>query len=287
MEMSFCLKINNWLFRFSGIEPGEIPANSQLFAVAEGEAVTDYFYHFHFVDSLPAADAGWNSVYQKHNIHVYRRGELERRLISVASPADAYAVYEETSDHGADIWFLRSLREELTIDTMFVSCLALERRMLVQDAYILHCCYLCYQGKALLFSGPSGAGKSTHADLWVKNIEGCHVVNGDRCLISRGADGRFMAHGWPVCGSSGICHVESHPIEAIVFIEQTPLNQPIPENTSGLFRRLIAQITINYWDHTSTEHATDWVLSLMGEVKTMVYGCNMEDDASTTLHKIL
>ena len=283
--MSFLLKIYQQPFRIQGIEFGEIPTNSQQFALEEKSTdADDYVYTFHFVDHLPVAGEEWKTVYQKHNIHVWRHGNLERRLISVASPDDAYAVYEETSSCSADIWYLSSLRQELSIDTVFISCLSLERRMFSHNAFILHCCYLNYQDKAILFSGPSGAGKSTHANLWVKNIEGSRVINGDRCLISRSKDGSFMAHGWPVCGSSGICHIESHPIKAIVFIEKTPFNQIITENVASYFKRLIAQITINYWDNTCTEKTTDWVLSLLGGVKTLVYGCNMEDDAARVLH---
>ncbi len=284
--MSVTLCISGIVLHLEGVSSEEIPVNSQLFASVK-PADADYAYTFRFVDELPSPASSWQSVYQRHNIQVWRSGEQERRQLSVNSPADAYCVYEETSSHEADIWFLEALRSELTIDTMFISCLSLERRMASRGAYILHCAYLNHQGHAILFSGPSGIGKSTHAELWTRHVEDCSVINGDRCLIRQESDGSFTANGWPVCGSSGICQDVSLPLKAIVFIEQTPGNQIIPEGMMQHFRRLYTQITINHWDTEATVAGMDWIQALMEKVKVYVYGCNMAPDAPMALKNVL
>ena len=284
--MPITLRIGGCLLQLHGVSVEEIPENTRLF-ICDCTVEPEFTYTFHFVDQLPSPSSTWQTVYQRYNIHVWRQDELERRLLSVNSPADAYCVYEEKSNNGADIWFLSPLRGELTIDTMFISCLSLERRMTAHNAYILHCAYLNFQGKAILFSGPSGIGKSTHAELWTRHVEGCRVMNGDRCLIRREADGSYSANGWPVCGSSGICHDVSLPLSAIVFIEQTPENLIIPEGMMQLYRRLFAQFTINHWDTEATVAGMDWIQALMEKVKVYVYGCNMAPDAPMALKNVL
>ena len=86
----------------------------------------------------------------------------------------------------------------------------------IRHALILHSSYLDVNGQALLFSGPSGIGKSTQADLWVRH-RGAAILNGDKSLLIREPDG-WYAHGWPICGSSGICRNESRRIRAIVML---------------------------------------------------------------------
>ncbi len=248
------------------------------------ETYVEFTYDYHFVDQLPMLTASkegsdWSPAYARHNIMVWRNGTLERRLLSLSSPADAYAVYEESTPRHADVWILSSIKSELNIDTIFISTLSMERHLAAHGIYIFHCAYLCHNGRAILFSGPSGAGKSTHAELWVRHVEGSRVVNGDRCIICRQADGTYVADGWPVCGSSGICHNEQHPLSAVVFIEQTPGNQLLPENMASNFRRLYAQLTVNHWDAAATASAADWAMTLAATLPIMTYGCNMEPDA--------
>ena len=261
-----------------------LPANSKLFAIEDTNVDVEFSFTFHFVDVLPEAGNSsmglpWEITYQRPNIIIWNCNGLERRRLSFNGQSHAYAVYEESSNTHADIWYLTRLKNELNIDTLFISTLSLERHLAPHGAYILHCAYLNHQGEAILFSGPSGAGKSTHANLWEQMIPETHLVNGDRCLICREDDGSFQAFGWPICGSSGICRVENHRIRAIVFIEQTPENQVIVERPARLFSRLFSQITVNHWDATATATAADWTAKLMQHVSVMVYGCNMAPDA--------
>ena len=74
----------------------------------------------------------------------------------------------------------------------------------------------------LMFLGPSGIGKTTQADLWEKH-RGSRTVNGDRALLGR-KDGRWTAQGWPVCGTSEVCHNEDTPIRAVVMLSQAKEN---------------------------------------------------------------
>ena len=310
--MSLILSLHHHHFQLRGLTPDRLPENTLLFlndqADSSAEAPeVEFTYDFHFVDQLPILsldnksaetgspksgenqdhpnigvidDPSWGvPIFTRHNICIWQRGILQRRLLSVSSPADAYALYEETSTHHADIWFLNQLNEDLRYDTVFISTLSLERHLAPHGIYIFHCAYMLHEGRAILLSGPSGAGKSTHAELWHRHVEGTRVINGDRGLICREKDGSFVVDGWPVCGSSGICHNEQHPLGAIVFIEQTPGNQVIPEGLAQCYRRIFAQLTVNNWDVAATSTAADWIMSLCMAVPVVAYGCNMAPDA--------
>lgn len=98
------------------------------------------------------------------DLQVFRNGEgLESRLIGVKGEERPYALYRETAQKHAQVfvgrWYLDGVAK---YEVVFLSLLALERRLSERPCLILHCAYLEYQGKAMLFSAPSGTGKTTH-----------------------------------------------------------------------------------------------------------------------------
>ena len=78
-------------------------------------------------------------------------------------------------------------------------------KMLEFDTFLMHGAVVAVGDKAWLFTAPSGTGKTTHINLWLANIPGSYVVNGDKPLIHIGdevLDGRFI-----------LCSIRSlHPI---------------------------------------------------------------------------
>jgi hypothetical protein len=189
-------------------------------------------YHFRLVDRLPSLDeASWRSVYRQPNIEVYTgaRG-LEARYLSVDGQESRYALYRELSATDIEVFFLENLVSELKWDTVFWSCLSLERHLAGEGAYICTALSCPTVGRAVLFSGPSEIGKSTHADLWCRHVGHVTWSTATAPLLTFGPDGKVTAHGWPVSGSSGICLNEHVPVAAIVFLEQRPRNALLPEN---------------------------------------------------------
>ena len=268
-----------------GLTETEIPVNTQKFFTEEREA--DIHYTFHIVKELPYLEEGWEPIFERPDIQVFRSGELEARKLAVGTMKAAYAITKETNEKEIEVYFLEAMKQELVIDTIFVSCLALERHFAKKGAHILHCCFLHYHGQAILFSGPSGIGKSTHANLWYQHIEDTHVVNGDRCLIYQNEEGEYVASAWPVCGSSNICLKETYPLRAIVFMGQAPHNEVVNLRPMQIFKQLSSQITINWWNKQQVGHILDALQQMLGKVKMCNYACNLTPEAPKTLYNYL
>ena len=280
------LQIGNVLIELQGLAPDLVPAHTRTFVVSDDQPAA-LCYHFHLVDLLPAPSDLWTPVYQKNVLTVYANGPLERRLLTDPNGMIPYAVYEEVSDREIDVFFLRPLLRELAIDTIFHSCLALERYFARLGCYVLHCSCLIYHDQAVLFSGPSGIGKSTHADLWVRYIPGAYVMNGDRCLISVSPDGTYYANAWPVCGSSEICHLGHFPLRAIVFMGQSPTNDLTDLNLMQRLRLLNMQLMVNHWNPDATRIALDWMTRLVSTIDIRLYACNLTPEAPLLLASTL
>lgn len=90
-----------------------------------------------------------------------------------------------------------------------------------KDTLIIHAAVVSCEGKGYLFLGPSGTGKSTHAQLWLKHIEGTELVNDDNPVVRDG-----VVYGSPWSGTKTPCYRNvSVPIGGIVMLSQAPYNK--------------------------------------------------------------
>lgn len=270
-------------FCFSLTYPEEIhlPEHFKIFKVSEGEP--QYFYEIRIEPALPALRG--TPVAAREDLCVFSDNGLEARQIGIRIEERFFACYEEISKCRARIIVDSASVRNLPIDTVFVSLLALERRMIRQSSLILHCAYIRYQGEAILFSAPSETGKSTQAELW-ERYRGSRTVNGDRALL-RKADNRWMACGWPICGSSEICHLGDTPIRAIVMLRQGTVNQVVRLSPVQAFSLLYAQITVNSWNPDFVSKALDALENLIAEIPIFELTCDISEDAVSCLENVL
>ena len=114
--------------------------------------------------------------------------------------------------------------------------------MLEFDTFLMHGAVVAVGDKAWLFTAPSGTGKTTHINLWLKNIPGSYVVNGDKPLIHIGDV--CTVYGTPWAGKEGMNHNVGVKLCGIVFlnrgienhIEQVPMKQVLPVLIQQSFR---------------------------------------------------
>lgn len=281
MEKTF--QTGSFSFRLKFPEELVLPVDMEKFLVETDSA--DYTYIITAVDILPEAEG--ELIVNRVDLQVFRNGEgLESRLIGVKGEERPYALYRETAQKHAQVfvgrWYLDGVAK---YEVVFLSLLALERRLSERPCLILHCAYLEYQGKAMLFSAPSGTGKTTQAGLW-EQYRGSRTVNGDKALLEY--DGKaWTANGWPVCGTSEVCENKKLPIGCIVMLSQAKLNQAWRLRPAEAFTSLYGQITMNRWEREGLVKNLDLLERLVGKVPIYHLACDISEDAVKTLEQEL
>lgn len=273
-------RIGHFIFEITGISEELMPFNLSKFKTDE---IPEYHYHIDIVDDIAIDDK--NFIVNKQAIKIVKNGDLETRYLALPGDNKFYAKCKETTQSHTEIIYCRDYLKYLDSDTVFNSLLSLERRMNSYKSYILHSSYIVYQGQAILFSAPSGTGKSTQADLW-KKYRDIEIINGDRTLLTKEGE-RFYANGWPVCGSSKICHNRRYPIKAIVMLEQGPVNEI--KELSGIekTRRLLREITINYHNQEYLDNTLDFIGQLIKELLIIDLSCTISQEAVDILDDYL
>ena len=128
----------------------------------------------------------------------------------------------------------------------YLESLAIYRRictlLLPLDVVLFHCSALEMDGRAYLFTAPSGTGKSTHAALWRKVFgQRVRMINDDKPLLRREADGSWRVFGTPYGGKDNLQNNISQTIRGIVLLERGQENRITPVTVRDAYPRLLAQ----------------------------------------------
>lgn len=280
--MDKIFQIGSFCFRICCKNPIPIPHNFLLFANPQ-KTEADYTYHLSLKKkfTLPSQKV----IAKRPDLLVMGNDKYESRLIGSLGGTSYYAFYKEISECDAKVQIALHKTSDLLYDTVFTSMFALERQMIRRDSMILHCAYIKYRGTAILFSAPSETGKSTQAGLW-KKYRGSETVNGDRALLRKIA-GCWAACGWPVCGTSEICHLEDIPIHAIVMLRQGKENHVERLSPVQAFKRLYSQITVNQWNKDFVQRTVELIEDLVTYVPVWQLTCDISEEAVQCLVYVL
>lgn len=274
-------QIGSFCFQIVYPEEMDFPQNFLLFE--NKEVHPTFTYEMQFVDAFPSIEG--SIVVNKPGFTLIQTAVGEARYIGIPGSKYPYALYQELSDHHALIFIHHECMEMLKVDTIFTSLLALEKHTIDFNEIVLHCAYIEYQEKAILFSAPSETGKTTQANLWEK-YNHTKTINGDRALLGF-KDNKWMAHGWPVCGTSEVCHNISMPIKAIVMLSQGKENTVSRLSKKDAFQLLYGQLTVNRWDKNKTLQSMDLCESLLENVPVYHLSCTISKEAVECLQNIL
>ena len=150
--------------------------------------------------------------------------------------------------------------------------------MLDYDTFLMHGSAVAARGGAYLFTAPSGTGKTTHTKLWLENIPGSYVVNGDKPLI-RVRDGYCEACGTPWSGKESMNANAIVPLRAVCLLERGEENSIEELPFLMVYTSLLQQIY-----RPGEEGAvikTIELLRRLGEsVRIYRLACNMEPEAA-------
>jgi hypothetical protein len=133
-------------------------------------------------------------------------------------------------------------------------------------------------GDTAVFFGLSGTGKTTHTRLWLENIPGSFVVNGDKPLI-RVHDGYCEACGTPWAGKEFMNTNVIVPLRAICLLERGQENSieelPFLDVYVNLFQQIYRPV------ETKAVRKTMELIRRMGEsVRFYRLICNMDPEAA-------
>lgn len=140
---------------------------------------------------------------------------------------------------------------------------------------LFHGSAVAFDGRVYIFAARSGTGKTTHTRLWLKNIPGCYVLNGDKPLL-KFTEGGIYACGTPWQGKEhyGTCGIL--PLEAVCLLDRGEHNIIESISFRDAFTRLLNQTHIVPGEEAEC-------LKLFGrlsELKLYRLSCNMEDSAA-------
>ena len=150
--------------------------------------------------------------------------------------------------------------------------------MLNYDTWLMHGSAVAVGNEAFLFTAASGTGKTTHSRLWLEQIPGAYIVNGDKPLL-RMRDGFCEACGTPWSGKENMNRNAMVPLRAICFlnrgaknrIEEIPIREAAP---------LLLQQSYRTADSLIMQKTMQLVKQLGNCVRFYRLFCNMEPEAA-------
>ena len=157
-------------------------------------------------------------------------------------------------------------------------------KMLDFDTFLMHGAVVAVGDKAWLFTAPSGTGKTTHINLWLNNIPGSYVVNGDKPLIHVGDE--CTVYGTPWAGKEGMNKNTGVKLCGIVIlnrgienkIEKVPMTKILPTLIQQSYRPKVK---------TDLEKTLSLLSRLGRKIPMYQLYCNMDPEAAFVAYNVL
>ena len=271
--MKKIFKIGEFCFCLDYSDDIVIPKNFMLFEVEHGNI--EFTFNLMISEYFPNIEG--IIIAKRNDLIVLQTQFGESRFIGIKGREGYYACYNEIDDTHANVYIDLNSIQKLNIDPVFTSLFALEKHLLKKSQMILHCAYVKYKDEAILFSAPSETGKTTQANLWEEYL-GSQTINGDRALLGY-ENNKWIAHGWPVCGTSGVCNNINTPIKAIVMLSQGKEDSVEQISPAKAFSLLYSQITINRWNNSNHIQIINLIEQLIQNVPIYHLSCTISKNA--------
>ena len=155
-------------------------------------------------------------------------------------------------------------------------------KMLNYDTMLMHGSVVAVDDKAWLFTAPSGTGKTTHINLWLDNIPGSFVVNGDKPLIRVSEE--IVAFGTPWAGKEGMQRNTGIRLCGIVFLERAQSNSIEKVAFSQVLPELIQQ-SFRPVDKQDLERTLGLITELGKHIPLYKLKCNMDSEAARVAYE--
>jgi hypothetical protein len=164
----------------------------------------------------------------------------------------------------------------------YLETLAIYRKiavgMLKYDTWLMHGSAVAVDHEAFLFTADSGTGKTTHTRLWLEQIPGAYVVNGDKPLL-RMRSSMCEVCGTPWSGKENMNRNVMLPLRAICFLHRGTENR-IEEISFREATPLLLHRSYRSSDALMMQKTMQLVKELEDRVRFYLLFCNMEPDAA-------
>ena len=151
-----------------------------------------------------------------------------------------------------------------------------------RSTLLFHSSTVVWQDKAYMFLGKSGTGKSTHTKLWLKYIEGTHLLNDDNPVVRIAKDGTPMVCGSPWSGKTPCYKNEVYPIGGIVKLDQYPENRIKTLSVLEAYAIIKSSVSSKRWEQTIADGLHNTTEAIIKRCKVYHLDC-LPDEAAAKL----
>ncbi|MBQ0073677.1 MAG: hypothetical protein KBT34_05745 [Prevotella sp.] len=154
------------------------------------------------------------------------------------------------------------------------------------DTLLIHASVIRHNDKAYAFTAKSGTGKSTQVANWMRNIEGCDIVNDDNPII-RIIDGKPILFGSPWSGKTPCYRNIKVNLGAIVLIERAQSNSVTPMIPLQGFTTLLTACSAMKWDEELYQRVCKTVSLFVESTQVVTLHCLPDADSAHTCRAYL
>lgn len=170
-----------------------------------------------------------------------------------------------------------------TVDSMLR--ILYSQAVVLHHGFMLHSAAVVRDGKAVLFMGKSGTGKSTHAQLWLREFAGTSLLNDDNPVVRVSADGTVTVYGSPWSGKTPCYRNAEAPVEAMVRLEQAPVNRYTELSNIDAFVAVLPGVSVITHSRKLYGEACNSVVEALKHVKVGKLECTPEPSAAYECQK--
>lgn len=170
-----------------------------------------------------------------------------------------------------------------TVDSMLR--ILYSQAVVLHHGFMLHSAAVVRDGKAVLFMGKSGTGKSTHAQLWLREFAGTSLLNDDNPVVRVSADGTVTVYGSPWSGKTPCYRNVEAPVEAMVRLEQAPVNRYTELSNIDAFVAVLPGVSVITHSRKLYGEACNSVVEALKRVKVGKLECTPEPSAAYECQK--
>lgn len=140
------------------------------------------------------------------------------------------------------------------------------------NTLLVHASVVRHNGVAYAFTAKSGTGKSTQVANWLRNIEGCDIVNDDNPIV-RVIGNDVILYGSPWSGKTPCYRNINVPLAAIMLIKRDVKNFCVKMQPINAFSTVLTACSAMKWDEDLFQNVCTAVSKIVEKVKVAELHC--------------